>query len=57
MKNDPDWENTSESYDPLTLINLNDKTVLAQMEYQYYYATVYNQECVLYSLQQKTLTN
>jgi hypothetical protein len=57
MKHDPDWITTSESYDPLTLFKLIEKTVLAQTEDQYPFATVYEQECTLYSFNQNTLSN
>jgi hypothetical protein len=57
MKHDPDWSSASESYDPLTLLRLIEKTILAQTEDQYPYATVYEQECALYSFNQNTLTN
>jgi hypothetical protein len=57
MKHDPDWTTTSESYDPLTLLKLIEKTVLAQTEDQYPFATVYEQECALYSFSQQNLTN
>ena len=30
MKYDPDWNKTSESYSPLTLLQLIEKTILAQ---------------------------
>ena len=42
MNYDPDWDTTSESYDPLTLLKLIEK-MLAQTEDQYCYATLYNQ--------------
>ena len=35
MKHDPDWDNTSESYDPLIILNIIDKKILAQTKYQY----------------------
>ena len=57
MKHDPDWKSASESYDPLTLMKLIEKTVLAQTEDQYPFATVYEQECTLYSFNQQTLSN
>ena len=57
MKHDPDWTTASESYDPLTLLRLIEKTILAQTEDQYPYATVYEQECALYTFTQATLTN
>ena len=41
MKHDADWMLASESYDPLTLLKLIEKTILAQTEDQYPYATVY----------------
>jgi hypothetical protein len=57
MKHDTDWTIASVSYDPLTLFKLIEKTVLAQTEDQYPYATVYEQECTLYSFNQNALTN
>jgi hypothetical protein len=57
MKHDPDWMPASKSYDPLTLLRLIEKTILAQTEDQYPYATVYEQECALHSFQQNALTN
>jgi len=57
MKHDPDWTATSESYDPLTLYKMIEKTVLAQTEDQYPFATVYEQECSLYGFAQHSLTN
>jgi hypothetical protein len=57
MKHDVDWIPASESYDPLTLLKLIEKTILAQTEDQYPYATVYEQECTLYSFNQNSLTN
>ena len=43
MKYDPDWDNPSTSYDPLQVLVLIEKTVLAQTEDQYPFATVYEQ--------------
>jgi hypothetical protein len=40
MKHDVDWVPASESYDPLTLFKLIEKTILAQTEDQYPYAMV-----------------
>ena len=57
MKHDIDWIPASESYDPLTLFKLIEKTILAQTEDQYPYATIYEQECTLYSFNQNNLTN
>jgi hypothetical protein len=53
MKHDPDWTITSESYDPLTLLRLIEKTIIAQTEDQYPFATVYEQVCALYSFNQQ----
>ena len=57
MKQDADWEAISMSYNPLLLYHLIEKMVLAQMEDQYPFVTVYEQEMVLYSFQQETLLN
>jgi hypothetical protein len=45
------------SYDPLTLYRLIERTVLAQTEYQYPFATVYDQELSFYSFKQDNLSN
>ena len=57
MKHDTDWTTASESYNPLTLFRLIEKTILAQTEDQYPFATVYEQESALYSFNQNILTN
>jgi hypothetical protein len=57
MKQDTDWNTVSTSYDPLTLYRLIEKTVLAQTEDQYPFATVYDQELGFYSFKQEGLTN
>jgi hypothetical protein len=44
MKQDTDWAVVSTSYDPLALYRLIEKTILAQTEYQYPFATLYDQE-------------
>jgi hypothetical protein len=44
LKQDTDWNIVSTSYDPLTLYRLIKRTVLAQTEDQYPFATVYDQE-------------
>jgi hypothetical protein len=56
MKHDTDWTTASMSYNPLTLFALIEKTILAQTEDQYPYATVYEQECTLYSFNQNSLS-
>ena len=57
MKHDPDWENTSESIDTITLLKLFEKTILAQTEDKYFYATVYNQNYALYGFNQHNFNN
>jgi hypothetical protein len=57
VKQDADWNAASESYNPLTLFKLIEKSLLTQTEDQYPYATVYNQESALYSFSQNNLTN
>ena len=52
MKQDADWSLVSVSYDPLLLYRLIEKTVLAQTEDQYPFATVYDQELSFYSFRQ-----
>ena len=56
-KYDPDWWNTSDSYDPITLIKWIERKILAQAKYQYCYATVYDKYCALHGLEQQNLTN
>jgi hypothetical protein len=43
MKQDTDWSIVSTSYEPLTLYRLIERTILAQTEDQYPFATVYDQ--------------
>jgi hypothetical protein len=57
MKQDTDWAVVSTSYDPLTLYSLIERTILAQTEDQYPFATVYDQELSFYSFKQETLSN
>ena len=57
MKQDADWTVVSVSYDPLTLYRLIEKTILAQTEDQYPFATVYDQEMNFYGYRQETMTN
>jgi hypothetical protein len=57
MKQDTDWNSVSTSYDPLTLYRLIEKTILAQTEDQYPFATVYDQDQGLYMFKQESLTN
>ena len=57
MKQDVDWTTTSISYDPLTLYRLIEKTILAQTEDQYPFATVYDQELAFYSFRQDAMNN
>jgi hypothetical protein len=57
MKQDTDWNIVSIFYDPLTLYRLIERTVLAQTEDQYPFATVYDQELSFYSFKQDNLSN
>jgi hypothetical protein len=57
MKQDTDWNTVSISYDPLTLYQLIKRTVLAQTEDQYPFATVYDQQLSFYSFKQDNLSN
>jgi hypothetical protein len=43
IKQDMDWAVVSTSYDPLTIYRLTERTILAQTEEQYPFATVYDQ--------------
>jgi hypothetical protein len=52
MKQDTDWAVVSTSYDPLTLYRLIERTILAQSEDQYPFATVYDQELLFYLFKQ-----
>jgi hypothetical protein len=45
------------SYDPLTLYRLIEKTVLAQTEDQYLFATVYDLDIAFYGFKQESLSN
>jgi hypothetical protein len=57
MKQDTYWNKVIISYDPLTLYRMIKRTVLAQTEDQYPFATVYDQELSLYSFKQDNLSN
>lgn len=57
MKQDPDWTTVSTSYNPLELYRLIEKTILAQTEDQYPFATIYDQEVAFYSYKQESLSN
>jgi hypothetical protein len=57
MKQDTYWNTVSTLYDPLTLYQLIERTVLAHTEDQYLFATVYDQELTFYSFKQKSLSN
>jgi hypothetical protein len=57
MKQDTGWTVVSTSYDPLTLYSLIERTILAQTEDQYPFATVYDQELLFYLFKQETLSN
>jgi hypothetical protein len=57
MKQDTDWAVVSTSYDPKTLYLLIERTILAQTEDQYPFATVYDQDFLFYSFKQETSSN
>ncbi len=57
MKQDTNWNMASTLYDPLDLYRLIEKMTLAQMEDQYQFATVYDQELGFYSFQQEMMSN
>ena len=45
------------SYDPLKFMDMIEKTILAQIEDQYPFGTVYEQEVEFYSFNQHNITN
>jgi hypothetical protein len=57
MKQDTDWNTVNRSYDRLTLYRLIERTVLAQTEDQYPFATGHDQELSSYSFKQDSLSN
>ena len=57
MKQDVIWTTVPTSYDPLQLISIIDKTVVAQTEDQYLFAIVYEQELSPYGFHQNIMTN
>ena len=57
IKQDNGWKTTSSSYNPLSLIDMIEKTLLAQTEDHYPFAIVYEQELSLYGFHQNFLTN
>jgi hypothetical protein len=50
MKQDTNWNMAGTSYNPLELYRLIEKMTLAQMEDQYPFATVYDQELNFYAM-------
>ena len=57
IKSDPDLNAASISYDPLILIAIIKKSILAQSEDQYPFTTVHKQECGLYAFNQYKHSN
>ena len=57
MKQYINWEKVSISYDPLVIINIIKKTVLAQIEEKYTFTIVYNQELSIYGFQHYNMTS
>jgi hypothetical protein len=57
MKQDTDWNTVSTSCDTLTLYRLAERTVLAQTEDQYPFATMYDQSLSFYSFKQDSFSN
>ncbi len=57
MKQDSTWTAVSTSYDPLALLSLIEKIVMAQTEDQYPFAIVYEHEVSLYGYMQNQLSN
>ena len=55
MKQDTYWNDTSTSYNPLVLIHLIEKMIFAQAEYQYPFATVYDQDLNFYIFRQSSM--
>ena len=56
INQDINWETVSISYDMLAVINIINKKVLAQKEYQYPLKNLYEQELSVYGFYQNTLT-
>jgi hypothetical protein len=57
MKQDTNWNTASTSYNPLDLYGLIKEMMLAQMEDQYPFTTMYNQELGFYSFWHETMSN
>ena len=57
MNQDTAWNTISTSYDPLIMLQLIEKTVLAHTEDQYPFAAVYDQELAFYTFYQGPMTN
>ena len=57
MKQDVIRTTVAASYDPLQLISIIEKMVLAQTEDQYPFAIVYEQKMSLYGFHHNTMTN
>ena len=57
MKYDTDWDNTSTSYGPLQILALIKNTIIAKTKDPYKFATIYKQECSIYSFSHNTFSN
>ncbi len=57
LKQEATWDVVSVSYDPFTMYRLIEKTILAQTEDQYPFATVYDQEQGFYTFRQDKLSS
>ena len=57
MKHNPKWYTTSTRYDPLKLMALIEKNILAQTEKRYPFDIVYEQKVDVYSSHQQEPTN
>ena len=55
IKYDPYWDKKSRSCNPLQILALIKKTVLAQTEDQYPFTAFYKEQCSIYSFSQNTL--
>ena len=51
------WNNPINSLNPRVLLQLIDNTILSQIEYQYSFATAYDQEIIFYMFHQGSMSN
>mmetsp|Transcript_6460 Transcript_6460/g.18189 ORF Transcript_6460/g.18189 Transcript_6460/m.18189 type:complete len:156 (+) Transcript_6460:911-1378(+) len=57
MKQDPQWDSVTKSYNPLKLYSLIERTIIGHTDDQYPCTVVYEQEAAFYNHRQEQFTN